>query len=1225
MKNHIVKAPKSSTGIILVCLLLVFVVDTGHAAFHVWTGTINGYWSNTNNWQNGSAPAVFETPPVQIDFPSGTGRLHTTNDIGSSLFRGLHGVVADSILIGDNYTFSGKGQGTNLWFSGNPSSFYGVNLQNIYCPLPNLNVTFDGSLNLYFQNTNTITNAISSALHIQSTLFGASGLTYQGSGDLLFDGSQNYYTYVGSLTGTFNAQAGTVLLARWDIYNNISVPAVNGSFVIGTTNTANPAVVFEYNPNGNGGGQFGNNNWSLVPVTLLPSGILENYGVDEGGISSLTMTGGAIYLGSTSFQFCPPNPFDPCFTVTNYGYITATNITVYESPSGTPSVIKNNEQGVIGYLSDGSTVSPDYEGVFILPYIQYDTNQPGVLSEASNAVINVVSGTLNIFAPLFGLYSSKNLPTVMKTGAGTLGLYGTNEYYANTIIQQGLVVAGGDQPFGSGFGGDWYSLPANTVVLSNGTELVVASPLNCPVPLVLNGYGTNGSSGALLIQSNGAAFINVKLGSDAAVQVASPAATVTFGIDQSQYFMNSGGWYSYSPLAGAANLHKTGPGRLQLMGHYQTNAISGTTYVDEGILALLGVTNFVGTNIALINGPLVIGTNGGDGFSSSVQVQLMSSQPITSAYPLVINPGGELNILSNKTQTVNSLLLDSGYVMNGNLILNGDITAKQDGFFEPQISFCNVSLAGTNRNINAVNGAVFYLNSTVVDGGNNAGVIKTGTGELDFAATNKCAGSTVVTAGSVGVLVSGVFPASGGGVIVSNNANLILYNSINIGAASLALNGSGISGLGVVQSYGSNIWSGPITLAANVLVGVITNAAYPASQLELSGLVTGAGSLNKFGAGNLLLDGALPNTYTGGTVLQQGPMSLSKTSGPAIPGALTIGLGLDGPNGDAVHAVLNNQLSSSDFVNISSSGLLDVGGNISTSIGSLTGIGTLQLGVGGLTCGLDNTSTTFSGSITGSASGSLLKSGTGVFTLTGGSPFVGIVQVNGGQLFVNGSLASAAISFVNGATLGGIGTVGAFGFTSGTLAPGINSPGILNSGNLLLNSGDTFLASVNGTTLGSGYSQLNVTGTVSLGNSKLQLTMPVIGITNSQLTLINNDGADAVTGTFINLPEGATFTLSNGAKFKISYKGGTGNDVVLTQTSLPAQPKFTGITGPGSSAHLAGTGSTNTTYTVWANTNLTTANWITLGAATASGSGQIQFTDTNSASFKQRFYRFSWP
>ena len=138
--------------------------------------------------------------------------------------------------------------------------------------------------------------------------------------------------------------------------------------------------------------------------------------------------------------------------------------------------------------------------------------------------------------------------------------------------------------------------------------------------------------------------------------------------------------------------------------------------------------------------------------------------------------------------------------------------------------------------------------------------------------------------------------------------------------------------------------------------------------------------------------------------------------------------------------------------------------------------------------------------------------------------------------------------------------------------------------------------------------------------------MPTAGVTNAQYTIINNDGSDAITGVFTNLLEGYTNTLQNGAKFKITYHGGTGNDVVLTQISLPTQPNITSITNLGvGGIQLNGLGASNVTYTVSANTNLLTTNWLNIGTAAANGGGVFHFTDPNARNYPLRFYRFSWP
>jgi hypothetical protein len=47
------------------------------------------------------------------------------------------------------------------------------------------------------------------------------------------------------------------------------------------------------------------------------------------------------------------------------------------------------------------------------------------------------------------------------------------------------------------------------------------------------------------------------------------------------------------------------------------------------------------------------------------------------------------------------------------------------------------------------------------------------------------------------------------------------------------------------------------------------------------------------------------------------------------------------------------------------------------------------------------------------------------------------------------------------------------------------------------------------------------------------------------LTVISNTGANPISGTFSNLPEGAIVTV-NGNNFQASYEGGDGNDLILT-------------------------------------------------------------------------------
>jgi hypothetical protein len=56
---------------------------------------------------------------------------------------------------------------------------------------------------------------------------------------------------------------------------------------------------------------------------------------------------------------------------------------------------------------------------------------------------------------------------------------------------------------------------------------------------------------------------------------------------------------------------------------------------------------------------------------------------------------------------------------------------------------------------------------------------------------------------------------------------------------------------------------------------------------------------------------------------------------------------------------------------------------------------------------------------------------------------------------------------------------------------------------------------------------------------------PAIG---QAFTIIHSISANPIRGTFAGLPEGGTFTV-DGFTFQITYKGGTGNDVVVTRVA----------------------------------------------------------------------------
>lgn len=171
------------------------------------------------------------------------------------------------------------------------------------------------------------------------------------------------------------------------------------------------------------------------------------------------------------------------------------------------------------------------------------------------------------------------------------------------------------------------------------------------------------------------------------------------------------------------------------------------------------------------------------------------------------------------------------------------------------------------------------------------------------------------------------------------------------------------------------------------------------------------------------------------------------------------------------------------------------------------------------------------------------------------------VTIRGGGLVVHGDEDDTDVT-LDGGTVAGSGSVRSITGGDGGVSPGPAAPilmahlaprgvaagvgvATLSSGNVSLSAGTTVTFDLNGATAGL-HDRLAVTGTVDLGGATLSTSLgyaPAAGSTT--LTIITNDGADAVVGTFAGLAEGATFALG-GRSVQVSYAGGTGNDVTLT-------------------------------------------------------------------------------
>jgi hypothetical protein len=92
---------------------------------------------------------------------------------------------------------------------------------------------------------------------------------------------------------------------------------------------------------------------------------------------------------------------------------------------------------------------------------------------------------------------------------------------------------------------------------------------------------------------------------------------------------------------------------------------------------------------------------------------------------------------------------------------------------------------------------------------------------------------------------------------------------------------------------------------------------------------------------------------------------------------------------------------------------------------------------------------------------------------------------------------------------------------------------------------------------------LNVTGPVTLAGT-IDLLPSGSFVPDQSFLIIQNDGADPVTGAFLNAPPGAPFAdPGSGSLWRVSYTAGDGNDVALTVVPEPATAALAALAAAG--------------------------------------------------------------
>ena len=595
------------------------------------------------------------------------------------------------------------------------------------------------------------------------------------------------------------------------------------------------------------------------------------------------------------------------------------------------------------------------------------------------------------------------------------------------------------------------------------------------------------------------------------------------------------------------------------------------------------------------------------GISSDANLQINTNELTISGDSTLANvtiAGGTLHAnaalstgqfaLQSGTLSINSAtsISDSPMDVSGGTIVSTDASAVIFG------NWMNLSgdltVAGTNDIV--LSG---QLNGT-------GGLIKNGSGLLQLTNNGTYSGLTTINDGSLLITNVGQLGSTAAGTIVNGGATLALGEAVT-NADSVTL--SGIGATLHAENTNVSTQAGNITLAATdtavissnerlLISGQIAGTVSGNAELVFDGLDENS---------VVQLQPTVDNTFTATVLVNDGALQTLTSDVIAITGDIEVGdsdttrafLSLARPN--TLTATSNVILNSDAYLDLDTRNV----GNafaVNQTINNLTVTGTGLAAPVQTASQIDTTSTQhafvglltvagtyrqLAGSETTEINGNLAltQTSTNNFEVDGGGTASPSVRFTANSAVVDGATGSkfnvtglGDVEFLGtsspqfqtdihtdfhlgasgnittstrvfgGGKLTGIGTTNFLTVhPGGTVAPG-NSPGVINSGNFNLNSTGVLEIEVGGTgglpNAGVTYDQINVTGTVTLAGT-LDLYMIDNVSTGQQYTIINNDGADAVSGTFDGLTEGATISTGP-ATYTISYAGGDGNDVVLT-------------------------------------------------------------------------------
>ena len=497
----------------------------------------------------------------------------------------------------------------------------------------------------------------------------------------------------------------------------------------------------------------------------------------------------------------------------------------------------------------------------------------------------------------------------------------------------------------------------------------------------------------------------------------------------------------------------------------------------------------------------------------------------------------------------------SQYTIGGNsMALNNDLvnnSARLQTISTPLVVNSQLSVATNTADV-TLSGAI-----------NGPGSLrKTGSGILNLSGNNTYSGGTTITGSINGWPPSNGIAVTGNGTGTPSNAT------------------SGPLGTGKITFNGGGLWAvgGDVTIYNDVeapqgQTGWFFECCY---ALNLRGKLTGSGTFihdgNVYAGLHLFAD----NSDFTGTFISKLRSGNSRTCFEVPESGSAKAHWLLDANGNDCHRVLFTS-GTLNFGDLNGRGFIrnDAGGSPVISIGAL------------------NTDCNFSGIF--DKYFLIEKVGTGTLSFSGNHTYNGTTTIKNGTFLLtnsptNGTFPSAVID--SSGTFGGTGlsqgavTIGTGTAATAVLAPGNNGIGTFTTtGNLTINSNGIYKAEIS--VKNATADKMKAAGISLVSNPVLSVKVIDTGALalGTSFTILENTGSAAISGTFKDLPEMSIVKIGN-YDFRITYKGGDGNDLVLlddrtttmiissakTDTALVGRPYQYTITAIKSPTHFNASG-----------------------------------------------------